>query len=296
MRRSLNLAPRLLPVLFVPLAVVASGCDVLGPIDLPIPLDSPPVDIDVGGPVSEAIDSSCSDPTAASCTGIAALCEAESGGPCNPVTLPAQFPQEIDIDDDGTPDQTAEEALPDAVKDAALLKVALPVDLGGLLKDGGVSSPDQVEDIKFDAINLAWEENSLTFDAPVLDIYVGPAVDEADLLDVDALVANADFEKVGTVGKDTDDATPGFEIGQEAGVADEVPLSFIEGGNAKFNDRLKTFAFTLVAVAPEGQALKLKELAADATKVARPDGAAKLKLKASLVYTVNLGKATGLTE
>lgn len=276
--------------------VLGTGCDVLGPVELPVPLDSPPVDIDVGGPVGEAVDSSCEDPLAASCTGIAAICQAETGAPCNPVDLPAQFPKDIDIDDDGDIDQSAEELLPEAVKEAAQIKVALPVDLGGFLKDAGVSSPDQVEDIKFDAIKLSWAENSLTFDAPVFDVYVGPSVDAADLVDVAALIANSDFIRVGSIGKDLDDATAGFEVGQVAGVADDVDLSFIDGGSAIFNDALKSFAFTLVVAAPDGQSVSLKELAGDATKVARPDGAAKISLKANLVYTVNLGKATGLTE
>lgn len=283
--------------LLLPAIVFASGCELLGPVDLPIPLDSPPVDLDVGGPVGEAIDSSCEDPASASCATIAALCKAENGGvPCDPVTLPAQFQKEIDVDEDGDIDGKAEDLLPDAVKEAAEIKIALPVDVGGLLKDGGVSSPDQVKDVKVEGLALSWEENTLTFDAPVLDVYIGPAVDEADLVDAAALIANADFEKVGTIGKDLDDATEGFEVGQEAEVADAVPLSFIEGGNDKFNERLKTFTFTLVVAAPDGQVLTLKEVDGDATKVRKPDGAAKLKLKADLVYTVNLAEAAGLDE
>jgi len=284
-----------LSFLLAPFAL-GTGCDLLGPVKVPVPLDSPPVDIDVGGPVGEAIDSSCTDPLDASCRGIAAICEAENDGPCNPVDLPPQFPSDIDIDDDGTPDQTAEELLPEAVKEAAQIKVALPVDLGGLLKDAGVSSPDQVEDITFDAIKLSWAENSLTFDAPVFDVFVGPSVDAPDLADVDALIANSDFKRVGSVGKDLDDATAGFEVGQVAGIADDVELTFIEGGSKLFNDALKSFAFTLVVAAPDGQTLSLKAVEGVPGKVARPDGAAKISLKADLVYTVNLGKATGLTE
>jgi hypothetical protein len=285
--------------LLLPAAVASlTACPgLLGPIELPITLDSPPVDVDVGGPVSDAVDSACEDPTAASCTGIATLCEAEAGAPCNPVTLPAAFPRELDVDEDGTPETTAEELLPTAVTEAARLKVALPADLGGLLADAGVSSAEQVKDVNFDAIQLVWEENSLTFDAPILDVYVGPAVDEGDLLDVDALLANADFEKVGTIGKDLDPEAPGFEVGQVAGVSDAIDLSFVDGGKDAFNARLKSFKFTLLVAAPEGAALSLKPLANDGTKVAAPGGETTLKLKADLVYTVNLGEAAaGLTD
>jgi hypothetical protein len=277
-------------VFLVPAALV-SGCELLGPVPVPIDLDSPPVDLDVGAAVDSAVSESC----------IAALCKAENGGnDCPaPVDLPAQFLKAIDLNNDGDTDddgEDAEAALGEAVTDAAKIQVALPVDLGGLLSDAGVGSPDQVKDISFDAVNLAWIENTLTLDAPVLDVYVGPAVEEAELLDVEALIGNAEFAKVGTIGKDTDPDTEGLEVGQVAGVADEVPLSFIEGGNDAFNERLKTFTFTLVVAAPAGQGVKLKEVAGDATKVSKPDGAAQLSLKSKLIYTVNLGEAAGLTE
>ena len=282
--------------LFLVPAALVSGCELLGPVPLPIDLDSPPVDLDVGGPVGDAVDSSCSDPAALSCAGIAALCAAENGDvPCDPVDLPAQFLKEIDVDGDGT-NEAAEDALGPEIADAAKIQIALPIDLGGLLSDAGVGSPDQVKDISFDEVNLAWLENSLTLDAPVLDVYVGPSKDGAELLDVEALIASSEFEKVGTIGKDIDAEVDGFEVGQVAGVVDEVPLAFIEGGKDIFNERLKTFTFTLVVAAPDGQALKLKELPADPTRVARPDGAAQLSLKSKLIYTVNLGEAAGLTD
>ena len=283
-------------VFLVPAALVA-GCELLGPVPVPIDLDSPPVDFDITAPVNDAIASSCSDPTAASCAGIAALCAAENtpaGTACNPVDLPASFLKEIDVDGDGT-NETLEEALGPELVDAAKVQVALPVDLGALLAEAKVGDPSQVKDITFDAVNLDWIENTLTLDAPVLDVYVGPPQEEAALLDVGALLANAEFEKVGTIGKNLDDVD-GFEVGQEAGVVGEVPLSFIEGGNAIFNDRLKSFTFTIVVAAPDGQALKLKELPGDTTRVAKPAGAAKLSLKSKLIYTVNLGEAAGITE
>lgn len=284
--------------MFLVPAALVSGCELLGPVPLPIELDSPPVDLDIGATVDAAVSESCSDPAAASCTGIAALCRAENNdADCNPVTLPAAFLKAIDINGDGDTQDEGEDAealLGEAVTDAAKIQVALPVDLGALLEAGGVGNPDQVEDISFDAVNLAWIENSLTLDAPVLDVFVGPAVDEAELLDVQALLANPEFTKVGTIGKDTDPAVDGLDVGQVAGVADEVPLSFIDGGKDAFNERLKTFTFTIAVAAPDGQGVKLKEVAGDVTRVSAPDGTAKLSLKSKLIYTVNLADAAGL--
>jgi hypothetical protein len=278
-------------VALLPVAL-STGCDLLGiptEVDVPIPLDTPPVDIDVGAAVGEAVAQACSDPTAASCEGIGLICKANKGDgtACDPVELPAQFPAECpNLEGDPV---SANDLLPDDVKKAAEIKFAVPVDLADLLSEQGVSSGDQVKQISFNKVDLAWESNSLTFDAPVLDVYVGPKVD--DTTDPAALLANADFKKVGTVGKDLDD-DGAFDVGQEAEVADAVPLSFIEGGNDTFNEALRTFTFTLVLAAPEGQALALKEVAGtDPVKVAKPDGVATIKLKSELSFKVNLAEA-----
>jgi hypothetical protein len=281
-------------VFLVPLSVVAA-CDLfpsdLTTIDLPVPISSPAVDVDVGTPVDSAIDSACATPDAASCLGIAALCEAEEGAPCVPPTLPDQFPQEITFDGETT---SAEDVLPDAVKEATLIKLAIPVDLTDLLEAGGVTSSDQVKDITIKQLGINWEANSLTFNAPALDVYVGPKVD--DVTDPDSLVTAEGFARIGTIGVDVDEAASGFEAGQLAETTGVVPLTFIEGGNAAFNEQLKTFAFTLVLVAPDGQALTLSEVDGDSSKVRKPDGAASLKLEGELSYSVDLAEAAGITD
>lgn len=281
-------------VFLVPLSVVAA-CDLfpsdLTTIDLPIPVSSPAVDVDVGTPVDGAVDAACTPGDAASCLGIAALCEAEEGAPCVPPTLPEQFPKEIEFNGETT---SAEDVLPDAVKEATLIKLAIPVDLTDLLEAGGVTSSDQVKDIAIEQLGINWEANSLTFNAPALDVYVGPKVD--DVSDPAALVSASGFSRIGTIGVDVDEAAAGFEAGQLAETTGVVPLSFIEGGNAAFNEQLKTFAFTLVLVAPDGQALSLSEVDGDSSKVRKPDGAASLKLEGNLVYSVNLAEAAGLTD
>lgn len=285
-------------ILLVPVAMV-TGCDLFpddfGTVELPIPLSSPSVDLDVGTPVGDAIDSSCESPDAASCAGIVALCQAEeeNDADCVPPTLPAQFPKEVTVDGNTT---KAEDVLPEAVVEATRLKFAIPVDLSELLAAGGVTDTSQVENITFNQVALNWEENGLTFDAPALDVYVGPKVDGTELVDAEALITRSGFEKVGTVGVDTDPDTQGFEVGQIAKTTGKVPLTFIDGGNAAFNEKLKAFAFTMVLVAPAGQELELKEVAGDASKVSKPDGAAKIKLEGQITYSVNLAEAAGISE
>jgi hypothetical protein len=283
-RNSLS-AAALLPV------ALSAGCDLLGipsEVDVPIPLDTPAVDIDVGGAVGAAVAQACSDPAAESCNGIGLICQANNGGTaCDPVELPAQFPAACPTPNGDT--VSANDLLPADVKKAAEIKFAIPVDLADLLSEQGVSSSDQVKQISFKKVDISWEANTLTFDAPVLDVYVGPHVD--DTSDAAALIANADFKKVGTVGKDlNDDGT--FDVSQEAGVADAVPLNFVEGGNDTFNEALRSFTFTLVFAAPEGQGLSLKEVpGSDPLKVARPDGVGTIKLKSELSFKVNLAEA-----
>jgi hypothetical protein len=269
------------------------ACDLIPTeVDIPIPLNTPPVDIDVGAAMDDGVDSACETPENASCQSIGLICQAEEGAPCDPVVLPAQFPNEIDVEGTPTP---AVDLLPEELIEASRIKLALPVDLAGALEEEGVANPDQVKAISFSEVFVTWDENTLTFDAPVLDVYVGPVVDGLDALDPEELITQSGFEKIGTVGIDTD-GEGGFDVGQLAGTTGQVPLSFVDGGNDTFNEALKSFAFTLVLVAPEGQTLTLKAVDGDATKVSAPDGAASIKLEATLNYTVDLADAAGIGD
>jgi hypothetical protein len=276
---------------------LVGGCDLLGiptEVEIPIPLDTPPVEVDVGGAVDEAVEGACDDPDDAACVSLGLICRAENGpppaeggDPCSPPVLPPEFPKEVENLDGEI--VSADSLVPEDVKKASQLKFAIPIDLAEALANQGVSSADQVKQISFNKVDLAWEENGLTFDAPVLDLYIGPKVD--DVGDPAELIATSGFAKIGTVGKDLDD-DGSFDVGQEALVADAVPLTFVEGGNERFNEALRSFAFTLVLVAPDGQQVTLKEVEGSSpVKVFAPDGLAKLKVKSELSFKVNLADA-----
>ena len=93
--------------------------------------------------------------------------------------------------------------------------------------------------------------------------------------------------KVGSLGTNTDD-DPALDIGIAAGTNGVVPVEFVEGGNALFNEKLRTMKFTLVLRAPDGQSLALKSDPTDGTHVISPAGKVKLSLQATIVYKVSL--------
>jgi hypothetical protein len=303
-----NSLRRSLPaVCLVPLSLVGA-CDVSGipapdsapasgsepppsELELPIPLDTPPVELDVGGPVAEAVSSACTDPASPSCGGIAAICKADNdGAACDPVVLPPRFPKEVEDPLTGET-VSADSLLPDEVVSAAEVRFALPVDLAALLENQGVSSADQVKQISFSKLELSWQDNGLTFDVPVLDVYVGPKVD--DVSDPAALIARDGFDKVGTVGKDLNDDGQ-FDVGQEAATSGLVPVSFVAGGTDAFNEALRTLSFTIVLAAPDGQSLTLREVpGTDPIEVARPGGTARVKMTSELTFTVDLAGTLG---
>ncbi len=281
---------RLLAVSTLSLAAM-TGCELFGiptTIDLPVPLNTPPVEIDVTAAVAAGLDQACDDEDSPSCETIGLICRAETGDACAAGELPNQFPREIDVDGNGE-SVDVEEILPEELTEAGRLKFAIPVDLTDALENGGVNDPDQVKNVSVDDLAINWTENSLSFDAPVLDVYIGPKDSEGD---PDDLIDDAAFIKVGSIGKDLDEEAAGFEVGQEAGVTGAVPLTFIAGGNDAFNEALRSLAFTLVLVAPSGQELRLKDVPnSDPQKVAKPGGKAEVRLEATLVYSVDLAGA-----
>jgi hypothetical protein len=245
--------------------------------DVPVPLEAPAVTMDVSAPVTAAVDASCSSDDAPTCAGIAALCAAEADAPCMPVSLPAQFPKQVDGQDAGS-------LLPAALVDAARPQAAVPVDLTGLLAAAGADDPSKVENVTIAGLALAFVDNALTFDAPVLDLYVG---EYTTSIDAPLLIEQGAVVKFGTLGQEKDAQSGEFTVGQRALTSGKVPVTFNEGGEKIFNDRVKQFKFVLVAAAPAGQNLRLASSPADDSKYASPTGKTDLVISGDLVYTID---------
>jgi hypothetical protein len=259
-----------------------AGCDVFGAlfnqeIDIPIDLESPEQEIDVTAPIAETEGSLCTNENDPSCVALKAFCSTDETLDCDTdPQLPVEFPKEVETIP-GDPDSvvSAADFFEDSgLREAAEFEVIIPIDLGEQLADQGVQSPSAVKDVSFDNVSVAWPANTLTFDAPALDLYLSQeALDPLD--DAAALIASGAVEKIGTI------------EAQPAGATDDRPIVFAEGGNELFNEALRNLQFGLVAAVPEGAGLTLKEKEGDPNTVLKPTGLATLKVKATLIYTVS---------
>lgn len=275
---------RLLPFTLV-LPLVA--CDLFDQeIEIPIDLTSPPQDFNVDEAVAEAEGKACETADSESCVALTAICKT-GGGDCtqNP-SMPAEFPAEITILP-GDPPTRANDLMQDlGVSEATELKVAMPVDVGGALEESGVESPDVVDDVSIQNVQLEWPANTLTFDVPPVDLFITTEALGDEALDAAELIASGKLTKIGTVGIDVDDDGT-IDVGQVAGSKDPVPVAFVEGGNALFNKAVKGASFTIATAIPEGHALALKEKDGDPNTLLKPAGAGKVQLRATLVYKVS---------
>ena len=255
------------------------GCE---PIDVPFDLETPPQEVNVDTAVAEAEGSACTAPDSIGCLGIQAWCAAENGGtPCAEPTLPPSFTKEVDI---GGTVYNYEDILADAgVDSASNPKAALPIDIAEQLGEAGVDT-SKIKAIEVSAIALNWGDNSITFDAPILDLFVGDPTDSAD---ADELVTSGAVAKIGSIGLDTDDDGV-LDVGQLAGQSGPVSIKFDEGGNEALNEKVKNFAFVMVARVPDSEGISLKEDPADATKVLKPAGRSDLSIKATFIYKLDV--------
>lgn len=281
-----------------PLTLLGAGCELFSflqqDVELPVDLTSPPTDVDVDGPIGEAEGSACSSATAASCIALTAICQSEAGRDCTTPTMPDEFPGTIDLPGGGTAD--ANQLMVDmGVTEASEIELALPVDVASALANEGVQTPDAVKDVVIDAVVLQWPENSLTFDAPIIDLYIANEDVGSGAIDAEELIANGTVAKVGTIGVDVD-GDGQLDVGQVAGATSDVPVEFVAGGNELFNEAVKGAAFTLVTAVPEGEGLVLKQKSGDPDTVLKPAGQAQLQLKATLVYKVSAADIIGQVQ
>ncbi|OGQ26431.1 MAG: hypothetical protein A2138_09970 [Deltaproteobacteria bacterium RBG_16_71_12] len=280
------------------MSLAASGCDLFDflnqDVELPIDLTSPPTDVDVDGPIGEAEGTACSTADSPSCIALTAICQSEAGRDCTDPSMPDEFPGTVDLPAGGTAD--ANQLMEDmGVTEASEIEVALPVDVAAALADEGVQTPDAVKDVRIDAVVLQWPENTLTFDAPLIDLYIAEGDVGSGPVDAEELIAAGTITKVGTIGIDVDgDGT--LDVSQVAGETTDAPVEFVAGGNEAFNEAVKSASFTLVTAVPEGSGLALKQKAGDPDTVLKPGGQAQLQLKATLVYSVSAADIIGQAQ
>ncbi len=285
---------------FVVVCLPLAGCDLITSwfeqsVDLPVTLTSPPQDFSVTDAVDSAQGEACTTADSAGCKALTAICQTDAGATCPDDGMPAEFPGQITVDGNTV---DANQLMGDmGVTKATELKIGLPVDVGAALADQGVQSPDAIQNVKIADVTMQWPKNSLTFDAPPLDLYVTTDdVGPADAIDADALIADGTVKKVGTVGIDLD-GDGVFDVGQRAGSTDDVPLSFVDGGEDLLTSAVTGAKFTVVTAVPDGKGMKLATKQGDPATVLKPTGDGSVALSVTLTYTVSaadiVGAATG---
>lgn len=269
-----------LRILVLPLAL--AGCALFGgPVDVGVRVLTDPVEVDVGADVDDRVDALCADPEAASCAGPAALCALHHGEPCDPVVLPGELAVALDVDGDGTL-ETVDQLLGHEVMQEARLAFALPIDLTDELDCG---SGDALEDLSLDEVRVAWPRNTLTFDAPVLDVFVGPPSDG----DAEELLDQGGFTRIGRLGRDID-GDGALDVGQEAGSTEDTPLSWVSGGQEALEDAVRGVTFTIVVASADGHEVSLLPVDGEPDLVHRPDGVARVAFAATVRYRVKAAK------
>jgi hypothetical protein len=268
-----------------PVSLSAMGCELFAfldqPLELPIDLTTPEQDFDVDEGVAAAEEGACDDD--ASCAVLRAICQTEPGRACDDApTMPAEFPSEVEVVP-GEPPVAANDLMEDlGITEATELELAVPVDVAAALAEEGVQTPDAVDNVSIGGLSMLWPENSLTFDAPPLDLYIAKEAVPPGALDAEELIASGGADKIGTVGIDLD-GDGEIDVGQVAGSTDEVPVVFVAGGNDLLSEAFRKAEFTIVTAVPDGKGLKLKD---NNGTVQKPAGQGKLALKATVVFSV----------
>lgn len=268
-----------------PFALASAGCDLFSfldqPLELPIDLTTPEQDFDVDEGVAAAEQGACEEE--GSCAVLRAICQTEANRDCETSpTMPAEFPSEVEVVPGEGPVAANDLMAELGITEATELEFAVPVDVAAALADEGVQTPDAVDNVSIGGLSMLWPENSLTFDAPPLDLYIAKTAVEPGALDAEALIASGEVDKIGTVGLDLDNDGE-IDVGQIAGSTDEVPVNFVDGGNALLSEAFRQAEFTVVTAVPDGKGLTLKE---EAGVVKKPAGQGKIALKATVVFSV----------
>lgn len=274
------------------LLVPLTGCELLQALyqtelEFPIPLETPAADLDATTQFESVERSLCNDPDAYNCLVVKALDATDDGEISDPPTIPDEFPVSVTLVNPDTQQEetvNAEEWAAEAgLADAFDFAQAIPVDLTESLPG---YDPENVKSVTFADVRLNWSENSLTFNTVPLDLYVSTEALE-DTSDADALIAEGLVQRVGTI------------PAQEAEVAGESPVEFLEGGEETFVEALRALKFTVVISLPDDATVGLAPgtpLGDGSETRRKPVGEATVSLKANLVYKVSAAEVIGPVE
>ncbi|MFZ9887311.1 MAG: hypothetical protein ACO3JL_07395 [Myxococcota bacterium] len=245
--------------------------------EIPVDLETPATELSVTEQIASAEARLCADEASDDCAVLKALYLTDDNAVSDPPALPAEFPLSVDIVDPTTGESetidVAEWLTTAGIGQDIEVQQTIPMDLTTLV---GVEDPSAIEDLRVSNVVINWLSNSFTFDTIPLELYIGSGLPEEGA-DAASLVASGAVTKVGTV------------PAQAADTAGEAPISFVEGGNAIFNEALRSLKFTAVLAFPPGTQVNLNEGSAPNLR-RKPTGDAEVALKATLVYTVSAAK------
>lgn len=259
----------------------ASGCGGEG-FSLPLEFESQPYSVDVDEHVVDFEVNACADEDSENCRVIKALDRSDDGEVSNPPTIPTEFPTEVDVeecDENGNCASTTVDISQWLDEDGLGLDVsnqlstAIGVDLREELGDelDQIGDPSQIDTVSITRLAVDYKENTLTFDVPAVDLYIGPGGLDTD--DAAALISAGSVTKVGTLER----------RGQGTGPAN---VEFVSGGSDRFSDAIKSLEFTAVMAVPDSETINLREGAAQGT-LQKPGGEAEVTLQVEVTFTVN---------
>jgi hypothetical protein len=259
-----------------------------GSFDVPIPLVSPPLPLDISGQVDAAASSLCGDETEIQDgVNLGQMVEQllKEGTTCDDYQgLKDELPPTITVVVDESTDTSVEidvmEQLnaTDAFAGLKEMRQAIAIDLREQLAAQGVSNPDIISNVSVDNLMIKFPVNNLSIDLVPFELYVGDfGLDtEGNLEDgtskIEGLLASGDLVKIGTIDK------------QPAGSVEDLIVNFTDDTSKDaFNERLKNLSFTFMVTIPEDAEVTLTTTAEG--NLIKPDGMAELSLAADLVFT-----------
>ena len=268
------------------LSLGLTACDG-GSFDIPIPLEAPPLPMDISGQVDNAAQALCGDSTElADGLSMDAFIQEllVEGSSCEDYQgLKDELPATITMTHEESGASTEFDVLEqlnsvDALESIKNMRHAVAIDLKEQMAAQGVSDPALISNVSVDNLKIKWPENGLTINTVPFELYVGAfgldteGETEEGLSKIEALIDAGDLVKIGTI------------AAQPAMSTDELPVEFTDDdAKAVFSDRLKDLSFTFMVTVPEDAAIELTTT--EAGDLVKPDGMATLVLAADLIFT-----------